>query len=101
VRGQQERAKAEKEDRKYTTKSFFQSQQAGLNLAVTGVPNADLLVKTLAVEPPESLQLGDLGVAVLNLAPQGSVKLFHLAVKLCREDFLLLGQPTIKLQLQR
>jgi hypothetical protein len=101
VRGRHERERAEKQERKYTAKSFIQPQQAGLNLAVTGAPNADLLVITLAVEPPESLQLVDLGAVALNFAPQGRTKLVHLAVVLCREDLSLFSQLAIKLQPQR
>jgi hypothetical protein len=54
VRRWHERARAEKQEGKDTTKSFLQPQQTGLNLAVTGTPDADLLVMTLTVEPPES-----------------------------------------------
>jgi hypothetical protein len=56
---------------------------------------------TLAVKPLKSLQLIDLGTAALDFAPQGLVKLVHLAVKLRREDSFLFGQPAIKLQSQR
>jgi hypothetical protein len=52
---------------------------------------------TLAVKPPESLQLVDLGTAALDFAPQGRAKLIHLAVELHREDFFLFGQLAIKL----
>jgi hypothetical protein len=97
VRRRHERARAERQERKYTTKSFLQPQQAGLNLAVAGTPNADLLVITLTVKPPESLQLVDLGTAALDFAPQGHAKLVHLAVVLCRKDSFLFGQLAIKL----
>jgi hypothetical protein len=63
-----EKARAEKQEEKYTTKSLFQPQQAGLDPAVAGAPNADLLVMTLTVKLPESLQLADLGVAALDFA---------------------------------
>jgi hypothetical protein len=101
VRRRHERARDEKQERKYTTKSFLQPQQAGLNLAVAGTPNADLIVMTLAIKPPESLQLVDLGAAALDFAPQGRAKLVHLAVELHREDSFLFGQLAIKLQSQR
>jgi hypothetical protein len=101
MRRRRDRARVEKQEGKHTTKSFFQPQQAGLNPAVTGTPNADLLVMTLTVKPPESLQLIDLGAAALDFAPQGRAKLVHLAVELCREDSFLFGQLAIKLQPQR
>jgi hypothetical protein len=97
VRRWHERARDEKQERKYTTKSFLQPQQAGLNLAVAGTPNADLIVMTLVVKPLESLQPVDLGAAVLDFAPQGHAKLVHLAVELRREDSFLFGQLAIKL----
>jgi hypothetical protein len=56
---------------------------------------------TLAVKPPESFQLIDLGAAPLSLAPQSRAKLFHLVLELGGEDSLFFGQPSIKLQLQR
>jgi hypothetical protein len=98
VRRRHERARDEKQERKYTTKSFLQPQQAGLNLAVAGMPNADVIVMTLAVKPPESLHLIDLGAAALDFTPQGRAKLVHLAVELRREDSFLFGQLAIKLQ---
>jgi hypothetical protein len=102
MKGQEhERARTEKQEKKYTAKSLLQPKQAGLNLAVAGTPNANLLVVMLTVEPPESLQLVNLGATALDFAPQGCVKLVHLAVVLCREEFLLFSQPAIKLQLQR
>jgi hypothetical protein len=52
---------------------------------------------TLAVKPPESLQFVDLGAAALDFAPQGRVKLVHLAVELRREDSFLFSQLAIKL----
>jgi hypothetical protein len=55
------------------------------------MPNADLLVITLTVKPPESFQLIDLGATALNFAPQGRAKLVHLVVELRREDSLLFG----------
>jgi hypothetical protein len=55
MRRRRERARVEKQEGKYTTKSFLQPQQAGLDLAVAGTPNADLLVMTLTVKLPESL----------------------------------------------
>jgi hypothetical protein len=84
-------------ERRFITKSFLQPQQAGLNLAVTGTPNADLRVMTFTVEPPESLQLIDFGTAALDFAPQGRAKLVRLAVELCGEDSFLFGLPAIKL----
>jgi hypothetical protein len=59
MRRQCERARVEKQEGKCTTKSFFQPQQAGLDPAVTGTPNADLLVMTLTVKLSNSLQLID------------------------------------------
>jgi hypothetical protein len=91
-----ERARAEKQEGKYTTKSLFQPQQAGLDLA--GTPNANLLVMTLIVKLPKSPQLVDLGVAAFDFALQGRAKLAHLAVVLRREDSFLLGQLAAKLQ---
>jgi hypothetical protein len=69
MRRQRDRARVEKWEGKHTTKSFLQPRQAGLNLAIAGTPDTDLLVRTLTVKPPESLQLVDLGVAVLDFAP--------------------------------
>jgi hypothetical protein len=100
MRRRRERARAEKQEGKYTTKSLFQPQQAGLDLAVTGMPNADLLVMTLTVKLPKSPQLIDLGIAAFDFALQGRAKLVHLAVILRREDSFLLGQLAIKLQPQ-
>jgi hypothetical protein len=98
MRRRRDIARVGKREGKHTTKSFLQPQQAGLNLVIMGMPNADLLVMTLTVKLPESLQLIDLGVAALDFAPQGRAKLVHLAVKLCREDPFLFGQLAIKLQ---
>jgi hypothetical protein len=100
VRRWHKRARDEKQERKYTMKSFLQPQQAGLNLAVAGMPNADLIDMMLAVKPLESLQLIDLGAVALDFASQGHVKLVHLAVKLRREDSFLFSQLAIKLQSQ-
>jgi hypothetical protein len=61
------------------------------------MPNADLRVMTLTVEPPESLQLIDFGTVALDFAPQRRAKLVHLAVKLHGEDSFLFGQLAIKL----
>jgi hypothetical protein len=97
VRRRHERERAGKQERKYNTKSFLQPQQSGLNLAVMGTPNANLRVMTFTIEPLESLQLIDFGAAALDFAPQGRVKLVHLAVKLCGEDSFLFGQLAIKL----
>jgi hypothetical protein len=97
MRRRRERARAEKQEGKSTTKSLFQPQQAGLDLVVTGTPNADLLVMTLTVKLPKSPQLIDLGVAAFDFALQGCAKLFHLTVILHREDSFLLGQLAIKL----
>jgi hypothetical protein len=55
MRRRRDRARVEKWEGKHTTKSFLQPQQAGLNLAVAGMPDADLLVMVLTVEPLESL----------------------------------------------
>jgi hypothetical protein len=96
-----ERARVEKQEGKYTTKSFLQPQQAGLDPAVAGTPNTDLLVMTLTVKLSESLQLVDLGIAAFDFALQGRAKLVHLAVELRREDSFLLSQLAIKLQPQR
>jgi hypothetical protein len=101
MRRRHERARDEKQEGKYTTKSFLQPQQAGLDPTVVGTPNADLLVMTLTVKLPESLQLIDLGVAAFDFALQGRAKLVHLDVIPCREDSFLLGQLAIKLQPQR
>jgi hypothetical protein len=98
MRRRRDRARVEKWEGKHTTKSFLQPQQAGLNLAVAGTPNTDLLVMTLTVKPMESLQLIDLGTAALDFAPQGHAKLVHLAIKLCRKDSFHFGQLAIKLQ---
>jgi hypothetical protein len=92
MRRRHEKARAEKQEEKYTTKSLFMPQQAGLDPAVAGTPNADLLVMTLTVKLPEIPQLVDLGVAALDLALQGRAKLDHLAVVLRREESFLLGR---------
>jgi hypothetical protein len=84
-------------ERRFTMKSFLQPQQARLNLAVAGTPNADLRVMTFTIEPLESLQLVDFGAVALDFAPQGRAKLVHLAIELCGEDSLLFGQLAIKL----
>jgi hypothetical protein len=97
MRRRRERTRAGKQEGKRTTKSIFQSQQAGLEFAVAGAPNADLLVMTLTVKLSESLQLIDLGIAVLDFALQGHAKLVHLAVVLHRENSSLLGQLAVKL----
>jgi hypothetical protein len=101
MRRRREIARAKKQEGKHTTKSIFQPQQARLEFAVAGAPNADLIVMTLSVKLPESPQLIDLGIAALDFALQGRAKLVHLAVILRREDSFLLGQLVIKLQLQR
>jgi hypothetical protein len=100
MRRRHKRARAEKQEGKYTMKSIFQPQQAGLKFVVAGAPSADLAVMALTVKLPGSLQLGDLGIAALNSVPQGCTKLVHLVAVLCREKFFLLGQPAIKLQSQ-
>jgi hypothetical protein len=68
MRRRRERARAGKQEGKYTTKSMFQSQQAGLEFVVAGAPNASLRVMPLAVKLLGSFQLGDLGIAALDLA---------------------------------
>jgi hypothetical protein len=78
-------------------KSISQPQQVGVDLAVVGTPNIDLLAMMLTLKLLESLQLVDLGVAVLYLALQGHAKLIHLAVVLRRKDSFILGQLAIKL----
>jgi hypothetical protein len=97
MRRRRDRARVEKREGKHTTKGFLQPQQTGLDPAVAGTPNADLLVMTLTVKLPESLQLVDLGVAAFDFALQGCAKLVHLAVVLRREDSFLLGQLAIKI----
>jgi hypothetical protein len=69
-----------------------------MDLAVTGTPNVDLFAMTLTLKLPESLQLIDPGIVVLDFALQGHAKLIHLAVVLHRKDLFLLGQLAIKLQ---
>jgi hypothetical protein len=95
-----EKARAEKQEGKRTTKSLFHPLQAGLDLAVAGTPDTNLRVMTLAVKPPESLQLVNLGVTSLDFTLQGRAELVHLAVILHREKLFLLGQLAIKLQPQ-
>jgi hypothetical protein len=97
MRRQCDRVGVEKREGKLTMKGFLQPQQTGLDPAVVGTPNADLLVMMLTVKLPESLQLVDLGVAAFDYALQGRAKLVHLAVVLRREDSFLLGQLAIKL----
>jgi hypothetical protein len=70
-------------------KSVLQSQQAGLEFAVSGVPNAEFLVMLLTVKLSESFQLVDLDVAALDSALQRRAKLVHLAIVLHREDFFI------------
>jgi hypothetical protein len=82
-------------------KSVLQSQQAGLEFAVSGAPDADFLVMPLTVKLSKSFQLVDLSIAALDFALHRCAKLVHLAIILCREDSLLLGQPAVKLQPQR
>jgi hypothetical protein len=77
-------------------KSVLQSQQAGLEFAVSGAPNAEFLVMLLTVKLSKNFQLVDLDVAALNSALQQRAKLVHLATVLRREDFLLLGQLAVK-----
>jgi hypothetical protein len=91
MRRRRERARAGKQEGKCTTKSIFQPQQAGLEFAVAGTPNADLLVMTLTVTLSENLQLIDLGIAALDFALQGCANLIHLPIALLREDSFLLG----------
>jgi hypothetical protein len=91
MRRRHDRARVEKREGKHTTKSFLQTQQAGLDLAVVGTPNADHLLMTLTVKLPKSLQLVDSGAAVFDFALQGRAKLVHLAIVLRREDSFLLG----------
>jgi hypothetical protein len=78
-------------------KSVLQSQQAGLEFAVSGAPNTEFLVMLLTVNLSKSFQLVDLDVAALDSAFQRRAKLVHLAIVLRREDFLLLGQLAVKL----
>jgi hypothetical protein len=72
-----------------------------VDLAVAGTPNVDLLAMTLTLKLPKSLQLVDLGIAVLDFTLQGHAKLIHLAIVLHRKDSFLLVQPAVKLQPQR
>jgi hypothetical protein len=68
VRKQRERIEAGKQRGKCTMKSMLQPQQARLEFAVTGAPNADLLVMSLTVKLSKSFQLIDLGVVALDSA---------------------------------
>jgi hypothetical protein len=95
--GRHDRTRVEKWEGKHTTKSFLQPQQAGLDPAAAGTPNADLLLMTLTVKLPKSLQLIDSGAVVFDFTLQGCAELVHLAVVLRREDSFLLGQLAIKL----
>jgi hypothetical protein len=81
-------------------KSVLQSQKAGLEFAISGAPNAELLVMLLTVKLSEGFQLVDLGITALDFAFQRRAKLVHLAVILRREDVSLSGQLVIKLQPQ-
>jgi hypothetical protein len=49
-------------------KSVLQSQQAGLEFAILGAPNAELLVMLLTVKLSENFQLVDLGITALDFA---------------------------------
>jgi hypothetical protein len=95
MRRRRDRARVEKREGKHTTKGFLQPQQTGLDPTVAGMPNTDLLVMTLTVKLPESLQLADSGVAALDSILQGRAKLVHLAFILCGEDSFLLGQLAV------
>jgi hypothetical protein len=91
------RAKAGKHRGKFTVKSVLQPQQAGLELAVPGAPNADFIVIPLIVKLPKSFQLVDLSIAALDFALQRHAELVHLAIVLRGEDSFLLGQLAVKL----
>jgi hypothetical protein len=51
-------------------KSVLQSQQARLEFAVSGTPNAEFLVMLLTIKLSENFQLIDLDVAALDSAFQ-------------------------------
>jgi hypothetical protein len=78
-------------------KSVLQSQKAGLEFAISGAPNAELLAMLLTVKLSEGFQLIDLGIMALDFAFQRRAKLIHLAVILHGEDVSLSGKPVIKL----
>jgi hypothetical protein len=82
-------------------KIVLQSQQAELDFAVLGAPNADFLVMPLTIKLSKSFQLIDLSIVALDFALQRCAKLVHLAIILRREDSLLLSQLAVKLQPQR
>jgi hypothetical protein len=64
------------------------------------MPKAELIVMLLAVKFSKRFQLADLSIATLDFGFQRHAKLVHLAVILCREDLLLLGQPLVEFQPQ-
>jgi hypothetical protein len=68
MRRRHDRARVEKREGKHTMKSFLQTQQAGLDLAIAGTPNGDLLLMMLTVNLSKSLQLIDSGAAVFDFA---------------------------------
>jgi hypothetical protein len=72
-------------------KRVLQSQKAGLELAISGMPNPELLVMLLTVKLSERFQLIDLGIAVLESDVQRRAKLIHLSVIFCGENLPLPG----------
>jgi hypothetical protein len=81
-------------------KSVLQSQEARVELAISGTPKAEFLVVLLVVKLSKRFQFVDLGIAALKFSVQRRAKLIHLAPIFCGEDFSLLGQLVIKLQPQ-
>jgi hypothetical protein len=81
-------------------KSILQPQEASVELAISSTPKAEFIVMLLAINPSKSFQLVDLGIAALDFGTQRRTKLIHLALIFHGEDFLLLGQPLVKFQLQ-
>jgi hypothetical protein len=91
----------EKRRRKRTMKNVLQPLETGVELAISRTPNAKLSGMLVIIELPKVGQLLDLGVAFLDLDTLRCAELIHLCFVFRCEDLLLLGQPLIKLQLQR
>jgi hypothetical protein len=72
-------------------KSVLQSQKAGVELAISGAPNAELPVMLLTIKLSKRFQLVNLGIAVFDFGVQRRAKFIHLTLILCGENLPLPG----------
>jgi hypothetical protein len=86
-----------KQRRRLTKESVIQPTEAGMDLAVSSLPDAKFHLILLTVSLPEIHQLQKLSIALFILGILHHAELLHLGVVLCCKLLLLLSQPLLKL----